>query len=82
MMRCDMGVSYNKLFKLMIDKQIRKGELCKAAGISGGVLLKMSKNGNVNVDVLSKVCRVLQCDFGDIMEYVPEDDENHSEGDK
>ena len=77
-----MGVSYNKLFKLMIDKQIRKGELCKAAGISGGVLLKMSKNGNVNVDVLSKVCRVLQCDFGDIMEYVPEDDENHSEGDK
>jgi len=70
-----MGVSYNKLFKLMIDKQIRKGELCKAAGISGGVLLKMSKNGNVNVDVLSKVCRVLQCDFGDIMEYVPEDNE-------
>ena len=82
MMRCDMGVSYNKLFKLMIDKQIRKGELCKVAGISGGVLLKMSKNGNVNVDVLSKVCRVLQCDFGDIIEYVPDDDENYREGDK
>jgi len=82
MMRCDMGVNYNKLFKLMIDKQIRKGELCKAAGISGGVLLKMSKNGNVNVDVLSKVCRVLQCDFGDIIEYVPDDDENYREGDK
>ena len=42
-----MGVSYNKLFKLMIDKKIRKGELCKAAGISSGSLLKISKDENI-----------------------------------
>ena len=69
-----MGVSYNKLFKLMIDRKIRKGELCKAAGISGGVLLKMSKEENVNVDVLTRICGALGCDFGDIMEFIPNED--------
>ena len=66
-----MGVSYNKLFKLLIDRKIRKGELCKMAGISGGVLLKISKGDNVNVDILARICNALNCDFGDIMEFVP-----------
>ena len=69
-----MSVSYNKLFKLLIDKKVRKGELCKAAGISGGVLLKISKGENVNVDILARICSALSCDFGDIMEYVPDED--------
>ena len=68
-----MGVSYNKLFKLMIDKKIRKGELCRAAGISSGSLLKISKDENIYVDILVRICGVLGCDFGDIMEYVPDE---------
>ena len=68
-----MGVSYNKLFKLMIDKKIRKGELCRAAGISSGSLLKISKDQNIYVDILVRICSVLDCDFGDIMEYVPDE---------
>ncbi|WRR93874.1 helix-turn-helix transcriptional regulator [Sinanaerobacter sp. ZZT-01] len=68
-----MGVSYNKLFKLMIDKKIRKGELCRAAGISSGSLLKISKDENIYVDILVRICGVLDCDFGDIMEYVPDE---------
>lgn len=68
-----MGVSYNKLFKLMIDKKIRKGELCRAAGISSGSLLKISKDENIYVDILVRICSVLGCDFGDIMEYVPDE---------
>jgi len=68
-----MGVSYNKLFKLMIDKKIRKGELCRAAGISSGSLLKISKDENIYVDILVRICGVLDCDFGDIMEDVPDE---------
>jgi len=68
-----MGVSYNKLFKLMIDKKIRKGELCRAAGISSGSLLKISKDENIYVGILVRICGVLDCDFGDIMEYVPDE---------
>lgn len=68
-----MGVSYSKLFKLMIDRKIRKGELCKAAGISSGSLLKISKDENIYVDILVRICGVLDCDFGDIMEYVPDE---------
>ena len=68
-----MGVSYNKLFKLMIDKKIRKGELCRAAGISSGSLLKISKDENIYVDILVRICGVLGCDFGDIMECDPDE---------
>ena len=63
-----MGANYNKLFKLMIDKKIRKGELCRQAGISGTTLTKMSQGGNVNVDVLVKICHVFSCNIGDIMD--------------
>ncbi len=68
-----MGVSYNKLFKLMIDRKIRKGELCKAAGLSSGSLLKISTEENIYGDILVRICGVLGCDFGDIMEYVPDE---------
>lgn len=65
-----MAVSYNKLFKLLIDRKVRKGELCKAAGISYSVLLKISRDENVQVDVLDRICGALDCGFGDIMEHV------------
>jgi DNA-binding Xre family transcriptional regulator len=69
-----MAVSYNKLFTLMIDKKMRKGELCKAAGISHSVLRKIAKDENVQVDVLDKICGTLNCGFGDIMDYIPDND--------
>ena len=68
-----MAVSYNKLFKLMIDKKIRKGELCKIADISTSVLNKISRDGNVQVDVLDRICGALDCGFGDIMERVSDE---------
>ena len=73
-----MGANYNKLFKLMIDKKMRKGELCRQAGISGATLIKMSKGGNVNVDVLVRICHVLECDVGDIMDIEPKAQENEA----
>jgi len=68
-----MGANYNKLFKLMIDRKIRKGELARRAGISGTTLAKMAKAENVTADVLVKICHVLDCDIGDIMEVEPKE---------
>lgn len=63
-----MGVSYNKLFKLLIDKKIRKTELANKANISAATLAKLSKDENVSLDVLVRICSVLNCDIGDIVE--------------
>ena len=63
-----MGANYNKLFKLMIDRKIKKGELARQAGISGTTLSKMSKGESVTSTVLVKICHVLKCGIGDIME--------------
>jgi len=63
-----MGVSYNKLFKLLIDKNMKKTELIKLADISSSTLAKLSKNENVSMDVILRLCQVLKCDIGDIVE--------------
>jgi len=63
-----MGANYNKLFKMLIDKKMKKGVLAKQAGISGTTLAKMSRGENVTVDVLIKICRVLGCEIADIMD--------------
>lgn len=65
-----MGVSYNKLFKLLIDKNMKKTELIKLADISSSTLAKLSKNENVSMDVILRLCQVLKCDIGDIVEIV------------
>ena len=62
------GVSYNKLFKLLIDKNMKKGDLCGAANVSPSSLAKLRNGENVNTDILVRICRVLQCEPGDIME--------------
>ena len=67
-----MDVCYNKLFKLMIDKGIKKIDLLHATGISKNTLSKFSKNEFVSMEVLVKLCRVLKCDIGDIIEVLPE----------
>ena len=67
-----MAVSYKKLWKLLIDKDMKKKDLCAAAGISHASMAKLGKNENVTTDVLVKICTALQCDIGDIMELVQE----------
>ncbi|MDD2300114.1 MAG: helix-turn-helix transcriptional regulator [Syntrophomonadaceae bacterium] len=65
-----MDVCYNKLFKLLIDKGIKKTDLRILTGISPNTLTKLSKNKYVSMEVLVKICRTLDCDFGDIVEVV------------
>ncbi|GHV35221.1 hypothetical protein FACS18949_12730 [Clostridia bacterium] len=67
-----MAASYNKLFKLLINKKMKKGELCRATGISGTSLAKLARGESVTTEILIKICRVLQCDFADIMELEPD----------
>lgn len=68
-----MAVSYNKLWKLLIDKKMKKKELGEAAGISNSLIAKLGKNENVTVDVLVRICSALDCGIEDIMELIPDD---------
>ena len=67
-----MPFSYNKLWKLLIDKNMTKSELTKAIGISSSTMAKMGKNENVSLEVIDKICALLECDINDILEYVSE----------
>lgn len=66
-----MEVSYKKLWKLLIDKDMKKKDLQAAAGISWASVTKLSKGEQVSMEVLMKVCSTLGCDVGDIMEFIP-----------
>ncbi|MEG1925816.1 MAG: helix-turn-helix transcriptional regulator [Ruthenibacterium sp.] len=63
-----MAVSYKKLWKILIDKDMKKKDLREAVGMSTTSLAKLSKNENINTEILVKICKVLECDIGDIME--------------
>ncbi len=65
-----MPLSYKKLFKLLIDRNMKKKELCILAGISTTSVAKLAKNQNVNTEILEKVCDALECDIGDIAEVI------------
>ena len=65
--------SYNKLFKLLIDRGIKKKELCEMAEISATSVAKLGHGKNVNTEVLLKICDALNCDVGDIMEFLRDD---------
>ncbi len=67
-----MAISYKKLWKLLIDRDMKKKDLQVAAKISSASVTKLAKNENVNTEVLIKVCTALNCDIGDIMEMVPD----------
>lgn len=67
-----MAVSYKKLWKILIDKDMTKTQLRKESGISTGALAKLGKNENVNTEILVKICSALQCDISDIMELIEE----------
>ena len=68
-----MAVSYKKLWKILIDKDIKKKDLSTMAGISPATITKMGKNGHVTTEVLQKNCIALECQIGDIMELVPDE---------
>lgn len=67
-----MAVCYNKLWKLLIDKNMNKTDLRTAAGITTTALAKLGRNENVNTEVLVKICKVLECSIEDIVEIVSE----------
>ena len=61
-------MNYNKLWKLLIDRGMRKKDLQKEAGISSNAIAKMGKGGDVSTQILSKICHALNCDLEDIVE--------------
>lgn len=65
-----MQISYKKLWKLLIDKDMKKKDLSARAGISNTSIAKLAKNENVNTDILLKICTALGCDVSDIMEVI------------
>lgn len=71
-----MQVSYDKLWKLLIDKKMKRTDLKDTAGISSSSLAKLGKDENVSMDVLKKICRALKCNIGDIMDILPNDKGN------
>ena len=66
----DMAISYNKLWKLLVDKKMSKADLRKAAGIAPNTMTRLRRDEEVTLTVLHKICTTLQVDIGDIMEFV------------
>ncbi|MBE5782592.1 MAG: helix-turn-helix transcriptional regulator [Clostridiales bacterium] len=70
-----MAISYNKLWKLLIDKKMSKADLRKAAGIAPNTMTRLRRDEEVTLSVLNKICTTLEVDIGDIMEFLPEEGE-------
>ncbi|HJA47238.1 helix-turn-helix domain-containing protein [Limosilactobacillus mucosae] len=66
----NLSISYNKLWKLLIDRGMKKKDLQQASGVSAASIAKLGRNGNVTTEVLLRVCKALGCDISDIMEIV------------
>ena len=67
-----MAISYNKLWKLLVDKKMSKADLRKAAGIAPNTMTRLRRDEEVTLSVLSKICSTLNVEIGDIMEFMPE----------
>ena len=72
----NMDVCYNKLWKLLIDYNLKKYEFAHKCGISAPTLAKLGKNENVSMDVLIKICRYFNCGVDDILDIFPENNED------
>ena len=68
-----MSISYNKLWKLLVDKKMSKADLRKAAGIAPNTMTRLRRDEEVTLTVLHKICQTLEVDIGDVMEFVPEE---------
>lgn len=69
-----MAVSYNKLWKLLIDKNLKRTDLRKIAGVSTNVIAKLGRNDSVSMETLTKICTALHCDISDIVGMVNENE--------
>ena len=70
-----MSVSYKKIFKLLIDRNIRKKDLKEMASIGNSTMKKLANNENVTMEVIAKICTALKCEMGDIVEIIPDSGE-------
>lgn len=73
-----MSISYNKLWKLLIDKDMTKTELRKKAGVTTNVIAKMGKHESIQLETLYKICKVLDCSIADISEVIDDGEEGDS----
>ena len=71
-----MAISYKKLWKLLIDKDMMKKDLRAMTGVSTTTMARLAKDENVSTEIVSKICSALNCGVGDIMEFVPDKKEN------
>lgn len=71
-----MSLSYNRMWKLLIDKKMSKADLRKAADIAPNTMTKLRRDEAVNLAILGRICQVLNCDFGNIVEYIPESEKD------
>jgi DNA-binding Xre family transcriptional regulator len=69
-----MAISYNKLWKLLIDKKMSKADLRRAAGIAPNTMTKLNRDEEVSMTVLVKICKTLNVNIGDVMDLIPEKD--------
>lgn len=67
-----MAVSYNRLFKLMIDRKMRKKDLCELAGASTSTMSKMGRDEIVSLEVIDRICQKLNCSIEDVLEILPD----------
>ena len=70
-----MAISYNGLWKQLIDHGMKKGDLCAKTGLSSSTIAKMTNCESVKLSVLEKICKELDCNFGDLVDYVPDEEE-------
>lgn len=70
-----MAISYNKLWKLLVDKKMSKADLRKAAGIAPNTMTRLRRDEEVTLTVLNKICTTLNVDIGDVMEFLPSTEE-------
>lgn len=70
-----MAISYNRMWKLLVDKKMSKADLRKVADIAPNTMTKLRRDEAVNLNILGRICQTLDCDFGDIMEYIHETEE-------
>ena len=75
-----MAISYNKLWKLLIDRKMSRAELRRATGISPNTMTKLNRDEKVTLSVLSKICETLNVDIGDIIEYIAADNSEENDG--
>lgn len=68
-----MSVSYKKLFKLMIDRDLKKKDLREMASIGNSTMTKLANNENVTMEVIAKICSALDCKMDDIVEIIPDE---------